>query len=32
VVGADINGHKVVDSATYSGFGYMVWDRLDSDI
>jgi hypothetical protein len=27
VVGADINGAKVVDSVTYSGFGYMVWDR-----
>jgi Calcineurin-like phosphoesterase len=28
VVGADINGHKVVNSVTYSGFAYMVWDRL----
>jgi hypothetical protein len=27
VVGADINGHKVVNSVTYSGFAYMVWDR-----
>ena len=27
VVGADINGRKVVNSSTYSGFGYMVWDR-----
>jgi predicted phosphodiesterase len=27
VVGADINGHKVVNSITYSGFAYMVWDR-----
>jgi hypothetical protein len=27
VIGADINGAKVVDSVTYSGFGYMVWDR-----
>jgi hypothetical protein len=30
VIGADINGAKVVDSATYSGFGYMVWDRAGS--
>jgi hypothetical protein len=28
VVGADINGHKVINSVTYSGFAYMVWDRL----
>jgi hypothetical protein len=27
VIGADINGARVVDSVTYSGFGYMVWDR-----
>ena len=27
IVGADINGHKVVNSVTYSGFAYMVWDR-----
>jgi Calcineurin-like phosphoesterase len=27
VVGADINGHKVVNSVTYAGFAYMVWDR-----
>jgi hypothetical protein len=27
VIGADINGIKVTDSVTYSGFGYMVWDR-----
>jgi hypothetical protein len=27
VVGADINGAQVTDSVTYSGFGYMVWDR-----
>ena len=32
VVGADINGRTVVNSATYSGFGYMVWDRLTNDI
>ena len=30
VIGADINGAKVVDSVTYSGFGYMVWDRAGS--
>jgi hypothetical protein len=28
MVGADINGLKVVNSVTYSGFAYMVWDRL----
>ena len=27
VVGADINGRKVVNSMTFSGFAYMVWDR-----
>jgi predicted phosphodiesterase len=27
VVGSDINGLKVVNSVTYSGFAYMVWDR-----
>jgi predicted phosphodiesterase len=27
VIGADINGVNVNDSVTYSGFGYMVWDR-----
>jgi hypothetical protein len=26
-VGSDINGRKVIDSVTYSGFAYMVWDR-----
>jgi len=30
VIGADINGARVVDSVTYSGFGYMVWDRAGS--
>jgi hypothetical protein len=30
VIGADINGIKVADSVTYSGFGYMVWDRTGS--
>jgi hypothetical protein len=27
IAGSDINGRKVVISATYSGFAYMVWDR-----
>jgi hypothetical protein len=27
VVGSDVNGRKVVNSSTYSGFAYMVWDR-----
>jgi hypothetical protein len=27
VVGSEINGRKVVNSVTYSGFAYMVWDR-----
>jgi hypothetical protein len=27
VVGSDINGHRVANSVTYSGFAYMVWDR-----
>jgi hypothetical protein len=31
VAGTDVNGGKVVNFATYSGFGYMVWDRLDSN-
>ena len=30
VIGADINGRKVVNSVTYSGFAYMVWDRTGS--
>ena len=30
VTGADINGAKAVNAVTYSGFGYMVWDRLDN--
>ena len=30
VIGADINGVKVADSVTYSGFGYMVLDRAGS--
>jgi hypothetical protein len=29
VTGADINGLKAVNAVTYSGFGYMVWDRVD---
>jgi predicted phosphodiesterase len=32
LIGADINGRKVVNAATYSGFGYMVWDRIDDDL
>ena len=28
MIGADINGLEVVNSVTYSGFAYMVWDRL----
>ena len=32
VTGADLNGRKVVNAVTYSGFAYMVWDRLDKDI
>lgn len=28
VVGADINGRKVVGSVTRMGFAYMVWDRV----
>ncbi len=31
VTGADINGLKAVNAITYSGFGYMVWDRVDAD-
>jgi predicted phosphodiesterase len=27
VVGAEINGRKVVNSITYAGFAYMVWNR-----
>lgn len=30
VSGADINGRKALDAVTYSGFGYMVWDRVGS--
>ncbi len=30
VVGAEINGGKVVSSVTYAGFAYMVWDRVGS--
>jgi hypothetical protein len=28
MVGADINGRRVMNSVTYSGFAYMVWDRI----
>jgi hypothetical protein len=31
VAGADINGAKAVNAVTYSGFAYMVWDRIDKD-
>ena len=27
MAGADVNGIKVVNSVTYAGFAYMVWDR-----
>jgi hypothetical protein len=27
VIGTDINGRRVANSVTYSGFAYMVWDR-----
>jgi hypothetical protein len=30
VTGADLNGLKVVNATTYSSFGYIVWDRVDS--
>jgi hypothetical protein len=30
VAGTNVNGGKVVNFATHSGFGYMVWDRLDN--
>jgi Calcineurin-like phosphoesterase len=32
VTGADINGRKAVDAVTYSGFGYMVWDRVSATL
>jgi hypothetical protein len=32
VTGADINGRKAVNAVTYSGFGYLVWDRVDTNI
>ncbi len=32
ITGADLNGRKVVNAVTYSGFAYMVWDRLDKDL
>jgi hypothetical protein len=31
VAGADINGLAAVKAVTYSGFGYMVWDRVDAN-
>ncbi len=30
VIGSDINGRRVTNSVTYSGFAYMVWDRTGS--
>jgi hypothetical protein len=30
VIGSDINGRRVANSVTYSGFAYMVWDRTAS--
>jgi len=30
VTGADINGRAALEAVTYSGFGYMVWDRVDA--
>jgi predicted phosphodiesterase len=27
VIGSDINGRRVANSVTYSGFAYLVWDR-----
>ena len=32
VAGADINGRVALSAVTYSGFGYMVWDRVDANI
>jgi Calcineurin-like phosphoesterase len=32
VTGADVNGRKALDAVTYSGFAYMVWDRLGNDL
>ena len=30
VAGADINGAVADRAVTYSGFGYMIWDRVDA--
>jgi Calcineurin-like phosphoesterase len=30
VTGADVNGRTALNAVTYSGFGYMVWDRVDA--
>jgi hypothetical protein len=32
VAGADVNGRKALNAVTYSGFAYMIWDRLGSDV
>jgi hypothetical protein len=31
VVGADINGLRVVNSVTRLGFGYMIWEHNDTE-
>jgi hypothetical protein len=31
VVGADINGQRVVNSVTRLGFGYMIWERSGAE-
>jgi hypothetical protein len=31
VAGADINGRKALNAVTYSGFAYMVWDRVGDE-
>ncbi len=30
LVGADLNGARVINGASHAGFGYMVWDRVDA--
>jgi hypothetical protein len=32
VTGADINGSTAINAVTYSGFAYMVWDRVDKTV
>jgi hypothetical protein len=31
VTGSDINGRTALNAVTYSGFGFMVWDRVDAN-